>query len=317
MVVSFDAGGHFIDYGRWQGYTVTAAACAGTTASLTLSSLTSAGGEVLTGAGQVVYVHDVGADYNGQFTLASAAAGVITYTVSTCVGAGTPSSGYVGLMNVGGSAPLGNLSGGYNMMFPVSGGANPFTIIKAINYGQDGSYPAGIESVCDPTLGFVYRVGSRFCSWDDSVPFLAGSLLVIPTTTSLALIRLSGRFILAADTSNGFLLSRLYVTARALEIGPVRWQVRPRLIYSWNAGNWPAEREAPIYFPTYHAYIMPGYTRDQSGGSNNRISWYWVPHPCGAVYPITESTCIEVNGSGLTPGICSPGFHSLFRFNNA
>src|ERR1035437_6967334 len=64
LVISPDAGQTWIDYGRYNGFTVTAPACAGTSVTLTATNALS--------AGQKIYVHNVGAVYDGKQTIATA-----------------------------------------------------------------------------------------------------------------------------------------------------------------------------------------------------------------------------------------------------
>jgi hypothetical protein len=78
LVMSPDAGSTWIDYGRYNAYTVTGASCTGTTATFTATNALS--------AGQLIYVHDVGSVYNGKQTVAMASTSQVAFTVSTCTG---------------------------------------------------------------------------------------------------------------------------------------------------------------------------------------------------------------------------------------
>ncbi len=150
MMLSPDAGRTWIDYSRYNSYTVTSTSCAGTTATLAVT-----GASGLTGA---VYVHDVGPVYNGKHTVASASSSQITYSVNSCAGA-SGSTGAFGPLDPYGSAP----PYAAGAMMWSSGAANPMGLQAILNYGQDGNYPAGIEPACDPALyvcGIAYDAPS-------------------------------------------------------------------------------------------------------------------------------------------------------------
>ena len=95
LAISPDAGQTWIDYGRYNAYPVTAASCAGTTATLTATNALS--------GGQLIYVHDIGPVYDGKHAIVTASGSQVTYAVTTCTGA-TGSSGYFGILKTDGSA---------------------------------------------------------------------------------------------------------------------------------------------------------------------------------------------------------------------
>jgi hypothetical protein len=305
MVVSFDAGAHFVDYGRWQGYAVIGADCSAGTATLTLSSITSAGGETLAN-GNTVYVHDVGGGYDGQQASITVSGSTISYSI-TCPGT-TPNSGYVALLDKYGSAPLGPLSGGYKMMWPVSAGGRMNTM-KIINYGQDGNYPGGIEGACDPTQYVCFTAIDKTQS--DWPMFF-------------------GRFPIA---NNGFFNKSAYewyYCPGYTSYWPVEDSVcdfsqsanrtgtlanATVILHTGNASVWPGEREMLTYLPAFGSYLLSGITRDYQNipPGGGRISWHWAPHPWGPFYPITQSSCVETGNGGAT-AYCDPGFNAALAF---
>ena len=95
LAISPDAGQTWIDYGGYNAYPVTAASCAGTTATLTATNALS--------GGQLIYVHDIGPVYDGKHAIVTASGSQVTYAVTTCTGA-TGSSGYFGILKTDGSA---------------------------------------------------------------------------------------------------------------------------------------------------------------------------------------------------------------------
>uniref|UniRef100_Q02CC7 Uncharacterized protein n=1 Tax=Solibacter usitatus (strain Ellin6076) TaxID=234267 RepID=Q02CC7_SOLUE len=146
LVMSPDAGQTWVDYGRYNTWTVSNATCSGTTATLTTSANT-------LGSGAVVYVHDVGSStagvYNGKRTLTAASGTSMSYTVSSCAGGTYTGGGAVGPLAADGSAPLGPSDASYpgNILWPQG---SPMQWLTFINYGQDGAYPGGVEPACDP-----------------------------------------------------------------------------------------------------------------------------------------------------------------------
>jgi hypothetical protein len=150
LILSPDAGNTWIDYGRYNTYAVTGATCSNGVVTMAASNL-------LQGT-EKMYIHDINpAGYGGKQTLTSATGSTVTYTLKdvfgnarSCPGAYV-SGGSFGILSANGSAPLGPSDAGFpsTMMWPNGGQmANP----TPIDYGQDGNYPAGIESACDPTV---------------------------------------------------------------------------------------------------------------------------------------------------------------------
>ena len=304
-VISFDAGKHAIDFGRWQGYTVTAASCAAGSAAVTLSSATSAGGETLVSS-NVVFIHNVGSGFDGQFTLTSVVGSVIHYA-TTCPGT-TPTSGFVALAAADGSAPWGpGNAGGYNLQWPSSGSSNPMGLKAPIVYGQDGTWFSGIEPVCDPALGWIC-----FISSDES----AGGPVIMGRYPAQCDATYCGEFDNSAyewykcSTVNGAFpgvgtcdftqagnrTSTLALATNMLTTGGP----------AGGMGVWPGQRLGMTFMPAFHSYLLTGVTRDQSGSGASKMSWWWRPHPWGPWNLVGQSQCSE--NSSSAPYTCGPGF---------
>jgi hypothetical protein len=285
MVMSPDAGQTWIDYGRYNGYTVTAASCTGTTVTLTAVNALP--------AGQKIYVHDVGTVYDGKHTLATASGSQVTYAVSGCPGA-AGSTGYFGILSADGSAPLGPTSGAYDMMWPVSGGHNPMLMQSIISYGQDGNYPAGIEAACDPT---VYVCGLAY----DRLSGLKTILYRVPVGKEM-------------DKSQ-------YQWYTCTGYSPY-WGVQDTVCDGNNGANWTSTLSGATtilydfyssgitpgvmlmmrYMPTHKAYL----TANIQNTTVSRYTFYWAPHPWGPFYPVTSSDCYEQDAN--YPHGCVPSF---------
>ena len=267
LVASFDAGANFVDYGRWQGYTVTASSCTSTTATLTLSSTTSLAGETLVNGNQV-YVHDVGSVYNGQRTI-TVSGSTISYTAGSCSGAGTPSSGYVALLAADGSAPIGpclpsthcTANPGYNIQFPTGIG-----LLYFIQYGQDGNYPMGIEPLCDPTQWVCFLAGDysaagspirmgRFPVTDPGVNFGAFTLSSWEFYTCPGY---SPYFPVEATVCDANLPANRTTTLASAT--PILYVETPNANFS----IWPGQPQSVTYMPEYNSYLILQVTRDQS-----------------------------------------------------
>jgi len=272
LVMSPDAGQTWVDYGRYNGYTVTAASCTSTTATLTATNALS--------AGQKIYVHDVGTVYNGKQTIATASGSQITYTVGTCAGA-SGSTGYFGILASDGSAPDGPL-GNYNMMWPASAGRQ-MVVPSPISYGQDGNYPTGIESACDPT---VYVCG---LSWD-AYSSWAVRLWRVPLGQEMT------------KASYQWYYCPAYTPY---------WGVQETVCDGNNSTNWTStisnstvifysitqtglEPQQPYlmkYLPSHHSYLVASVSHPP--GWVSRLAYQWAPHPWGPFYPVGASECYE------------------------
>ena len=286
LVISPDAGQTWVDYGRYSNYTVTGASCTSTTATLSATNALS--------AGQKIYVHDIGAVYDGKQTIATASGSQVTYAVSTCTGA-TGSTGYFGILAADGSAPDGTL-GTYAMMWPSASGRQ-MVLPSPINYGQDGNYPTGIDPTCDPT---AYVCG---LSWDGR-----GSektyLWRVPlgqemTKASYQWYVCSGynAYWPVPDTVCDGNRSANW-TSTQTSATPILYQFD----WSSNVGIHPGEGDGLKYLPTHQAYLLMSSISPLGDGAHLALSW--APHPWGPFYPFFSSDCTE-RGAGYTYG-CVP-----------
>jgi hypothetical protein len=291
MVISPDAGQTWIDYGRYNGYTVTAASCAGTTVTLTATNTLP--------AGQKIYVHDVGAVYDGKQTIATASGSQVTYTVSGCTGA-TGSTGYFGILSADGSAPLGPLDSRYNTMWRASAGEHLMGTQSIISYGQDGNYPAGIESACDPT---AYVCG---IAMDNP-----------PGTTAVILWRVPvGKEMDKAQyqwyTCAGYNVYWAVPESVCDGSHPANWTSTmsgaTNLFYTFASATRPGQIFMMKYLPSHKSYLTANVARTVTG---SRLSFYWAPHPWGPFYPVTNSECSERDAN--YPQGCVP-FFSLMDY---
>jgi hypothetical protein len=280
MVMSPDAGQTWIDYGRYNTYSVTAASCIGTTATL---SVTGANG--LTGP---IYVHDIGAVYNGKQTIATSSTSQITFTVSTtCTGA-TGSTGYFGPLSTDGSAPLGPTSGSYNMMWPVVNGYNPMSVQSFINYGQDGNYSSGIEPACDPTV-WVCGLATDRVSVNNYKPDPWGMVLYrVPVGQEMTKAAYQWYSCLGYNPYWG--------VAETVCDGnrDANWasdeSLATKLMYNYyQAGIWPGVIIAMRYMPSHDSYLTSGVQVTTVA----REAMFWAPHPWGPFYPVGTSECSE------------------------
>jgi hypothetical protein len=284
LVLSLDAGQTWIDYGRYNGYTVTAASCTGTTVTLTATNALS--------AGQKIYVHDVGTVYDGKQTIATANGSQVTYTVSTCTGA-TGATGYFGILAANGSAPLGPLDAGYNMMWPASAGRQMVTP-SPISYGQDGNYPTGIDSACDPTVWVCGTSTDAASSW--KVYLWRVPLGQEMTKASYQWYTCPGYNALWAvpdtvcDGNNN-----ANWTATMASAAP--------LLYTFPSAFWPAQMYHMKYLPSHGSYLTAHVARNPSV---SRLSFDWAPHPWGPFYPVTSGECAERDAN--YPYGCVPFF---------
>jgi hypothetical protein len=274
LVISPDAGQTWVDYGRYNGYTVTAASCTGTTVTLTATNALS--------AGQLIYVHDVGSVYNGKQTVATASTSQVAFTVSTCTGA-TGSTGYFGLLATNGSAPDGPL-GNYNMMWPASSGRQMvYPII--LQYGQDGNYPSGIDPACDPT---VYVCGQ---SWDGYATW-AVRLWRVPVGQEM--VKASYQWYYcpgyapywgSAETVCDGNRSSSWTSTQA--------NATPILYAPTGEGTpFPGQLYSMKYLPSHNAYLTASVAHP-----DNRLAYSWAPHPWGPFYPVGTSDCTEMNAN--------------------
>jgi hypothetical protein len=285
LVMSPDAGKTWIDYGRYNGYTVTAASCAGTTVTLTATNALS--------AGQKIYVHDVGAVYDGKQTIATASGSQVTYTVSSCTGA-TGSTGYFGILSADGSAPLGPLDAGYNMMWPAASGRQMVTP-SPISYGQDGNYPAGIDPTCDPT---VWVCG---LSWD-----ARGSektyLWRVPLGQEMT--KASYQWYICSGYNAYWPVPDTVCDGnRSANWTSTQANATPMLYQFLSTSIHPGSVMTMKYLPSHQAYLLGSQIYP---GDNGHLGFYWAPHPWGPFYPLTSSDCME-RGAGYTYG-CVPFF---------
>ncbi len=286
LVMSPDAGQTWVDYGRYNGYTVTAASCTGTTATLTATN-------ALT-TGQKIYVHDIGSVYNGKQTIATASGSQITYTVGTCTGA-TGSAGYFGLLASDGSAPDGPL-GSYNMMWPAANGRQ-MVFPMAISYGQDGNYPAGIEPACDPTAYVCGMSWDAFASW-------AVRLWRVPLGQEMTRASYQWYYCpgytpywgvqeTVCDGNNGASWTSTMTSATPI-------------LYSYTADTpFPGQIYMMKYLPSHHAYLTASVLHFPAG--RNRLAYHWAPHPWGPFYPVSSSNCDQNDNNYPLPlGGCVP-----------
>ena len=292
LVLSPDVGQTWVDYGRYKAYTVTGASCTSTTATLTVANALS--------AGQKIYVHDVGVPYNGKQTVATATGSQVTYAVSTCVGA-TGSVGYFGLLTAGGSAPLGPSDGSYpaDIMWPVSGGKNPMVQQTIVNYGQDGSYPSGIESACDPTV------------W---VCGLAVDLTQSPAPTILWRVPVGEEMDKTQYrwyACTGY--ASYWAVAETVCDGNVAGTWTSTLANATPLFNTPAAANAGSYpgpaFSVTFSSAHGSYVLSTSVPLKGKISYRWAPHPWGPWYIVGHSECSS--SDGIT---CNPSFQSLMGY---
>ena len=269
LVMSPDAGTTWVDYGRYNGYSVTAASCTGTTATLTVTNALS--------AGQLIYVHDVGAVYNGKRTVVTASGSQITYAVSTCTGA-TGSTGFFGILATNGSAPDGPL-GNYNMMWPTSSGRQ-MVYPLILSYGQDGSYPAGVDPACDPAVYVCGLSWDAFASW-------AVRLWRVPVGQEMTKTAYQWYYCpgyapywgSAETVCDGNRSSSWTSTQASSTI----------IMYSASDNSpFPTQVYNMKYLPSHNAYLMAGVIRP-----DDRLSYSWSPHPWGPFYLVGTSDCTE------------------------
>ena len=295
MTMSPDAGQTWIDYGRWNGYTVTGASCTGGTVTLNATNALA--------AGKKIYVHDVGTGYNGKQTLMAATASTVQYA-ATCPGT-SPTSGYFGVLDANGSEPTGPCQPGdcgtsnaaYSMMWP--GINNNMAIQMIISYGQDGSYPSGIEAACDPT---VYVCGLAF-----NPAATSGIVLYrFPVDHEMDKSRYQwytcpayNAYFASADTvCDGNNASNWTSTQANATV----------LLYAYPQGNRPAQVYMMKYLPSHNSYLTANVSRTPTG---SRLSFYWAPHAWGPFYMVTNSDCKEQDAT--YPNGCVP-FFSLMDY---
>jgi hypothetical protein len=284
MMLSPDAGRTWIDYSRYNSYTVTSTSCAGTTATLAVT-----GASGLTGA---VYVHDVGPVYNGKHTVASASSSQITYSVYSCAGA-SGSTGAFGPLDPYGSAP----PYAAGAMMWSSGAANPMGLQAILNYGQDGNYPAGIEPACDPALyvcGIAYDAPSgNFNARLWRVP--VGKEMVPTSYQWYTCPGYSSQWPAEDTACNGNLAGSWTGTLAnsAVLFSSMYSALRPGICYSMQ------------YLPSHQSYLLQctdGFPTSGVYSTPYRFLWMWAPHPWGPFYEITTSECNTFDAQHL--GYC-------------
>jgi hypothetical protein len=283
LVMSPDAGQTWVDYGRYNGYTVTGTSCTSTTATLTVTNALS--------AGQKIYVHDVGTVYNGKQTIATASGSQVTYTVSTCTGA-SGSTGYFGILASDGSAPDGT-GGAYNMMWPAAS-ARQMVVPIPISYGQDGNYPTGIESACDPTAYVCGLSWDAFSSW-------AVHLWRVPLGQEMTkasyqwyycpgYVPYWGSAETVCDGNKSASWTSTQASATIIFYSITQTGLEPQQPYMMK------------YLPSHHSYLVASVSHPP--GYVSRLAYQWAPHPWGPFYPAGASECIERDANyptGCTP----------------
>jgi hypothetical protein len=291
LVISPDAGQNWIDYGRYNMYSISGASWSSGTVTLTTASSTAS-----VVVGQKIYVHDVlPSGYNGEFTITATSTNAVSFALVSNPGSYS-SGGAFGPLASDGSAPLGPLSSGYNMMWPVSNGPQMKTPAP-ISYGQDGNYPTGVDSACDPT---VYVCGTS----GDMRGGLGVYLWRVPVgqemdKTQYQWYTCSGYVALWTVTESvcdGNKSSSWTSTMSSATI----------LMYQIAGSARPEQLYHLKYLPSHHSYLTASISR--LGG---RPSFYWSPHPWGPFYAVTSSECTSSDGN--SPQGC-PGFFSLMDY---
>jgi hypothetical protein len=295
MTMSPDAGQTWIDYGRWQAYTVTSAACAGNTVTLTAANALSAGKKII--------VHDVGAGYDGKQTLTNATTSTVQY-VSMCPGT-SPTSGYFGVLDASGSEPIGpcqandcgTANPSYGMMWP--GINNNMAVQMIISYGQDGNYPSGIEAACDPR---VYVCGLAHN------PAGNGGIVLYRFPVDHEMDKSLYQWYMCSGYSSYFPVADTACDGN----NPANWTSAQGnatvLLYAYLQGNRPAQVFMMKYLASHNSYLTANISRTPTG---NRLSFYWAPHAWGPFYPVTNSDCSERDSN--YPYGCVP-FFSLMDY---
>ena len=286
LMLSPDAGQTWIDYSRYTAYTVTLATCTGTTATLTaLNSL--AGNEK-------IFVHDVGAGYNGKATLTGATGTTVQYTVATCPGTG-PTSGNFGLLSASGSGPAYTPG---STMWPVSGGKNPMAVQMIVNYGQDGNYPAGIEAVCDPTA-WVCGLAKDFTQ--PTAPLVAYRVPLGREMTPASYLYYTcpgyNAYWPVADTVCDGNQAAAWTSAKSSATTMLN------LPYTGN-NNRPTGCTAVAFLPSHGSYVLSCLT----WGYPERHAYYWGPHLWGPWYPFWDGPCTNGNP------VCDPIFQVMMGY---
>ena len=292
LILSPDAGQTWIDYGRYNTYTVAGASCSGTTVTLNATNALS--------AGQKIYVHDiVPSGYNRKATLIAATGTTVQYNVGSCPGTYSSGGGF-GILSADGSAPFGPGDASYpaDMMWPVTSSKNPMNVQRLIAYGQDGNYPAGIEAACDPTV-WVCGLSS------DNTNTAFVPLILYRHPVSAPMDKSQYQWYSCAGYSNYWPIAETVCDGNRSSSWTSTMSNATVLIYVQNASIWPGERYALKYLPSHGSYMLSGLTRDVAG---TRFSYNWAPHPWGPYYPVWNSDCVE------TGFACGPGFNVLMGY---
>ncbi|MCU1234469.1 MAG: hypothetical protein JWP63_2436 [Candidatus Solibacter sp.] len=269
MALSPDAGNTWIDYSRYNTYSITGLSCSSSVVTLTVANGL-AGNEK-------IYVHDTTpAGFGGKQTVTAATGSTVTYTLKDVFGAtlACPASsgtgGNFGLLAANGSAPA---IGGTMWV-----GGGSMGLQNIIIYGQDGHYPSGIEPACDPT---VWVCGTSNSS-DRS-----GSTVLWRVPVGREMDPTAYQWYSCAGYSTAWPIAESVCDGnRANSWTSTRANATVVVVAKrWNNGARPGECYNLRYLPSHSSYIMTC-LQESYIGVGGRSSAYWMPHPWGPYYPL-------------------------------
>jgi hypothetical protein len=278
IFMTADGGANWTDAGRYSKYTITAASCSGTTATLTVAN-------ALAGT-EKIYVHDVTpAGYNGQFTLTAATGTTVSYTVPTCsgVGAGTV-FGAFGVLFSTNWTPSGPANGDYSTSMMFYGSPNQMAWMIPVNFGQDGSFPTPLDAACDPAT-YVCGLAVR-----------RSTIASNANNETTVMWQVRNDQILDATkwkwyTCSGY--NALWPDAATTCDGNQSANMTSTLGSATNirnnadgGGTWPGNCFSIAYLASHKSYVMSCNTFLGSGRSLGRVAYLWAPHVWGPWYPM-------------------------------